>query len=105
MLDQTGCKFPNRTFLPTWTCKITIKCYKVRDVRLWVLTAVTKRIAVPWDMTPYSLAQMYRHSGGSCCLHLQGRSGGVPKSCTLKMAAASFSTPTSNFYQTVLFNM
>jgi hypothetical protein len=56
MLDQTGCKFPNRTFLPTWTWKITINGYSVRDVRISVLIAVTKRTAILRNMTPQSVA-------------------------------------------------
>jgi hypothetical protein len=38
-----------------------------------VLTAMSLKITVLWDVTLYSLIDRYRRFGGKCCLRLHGR--------------------------------
>jgi hypothetical protein len=42
-------------------------------VRFEVLTAVNRKITIFSDVTPLSLAVVYRRFGGTCDLHLQGK--------------------------------
>jgi hypothetical protein len=42
-----------------------------------VLTAVTMKITVFWDVTPCSLVERYQCFGRTCCFHLKG--GGVTR--------------------------
>jgi hypothetical protein len=46
--------------------------YKVSYVGCEGFTAVTMKDAVFWDVAPYGFI-IYRHFGGTCRLHLQGR--------------------------------
>jgi hypothetical protein len=38
-----------------------------------VRTVLYSQIAISWDITPYSPAEVYQHFGGMCYLHLYGR--------------------------------
>jgi hypothetical protein len=42
-------------------------------MRFEVLTVVTMKSTTFGNLTPYSMAEIYRRNGGMCCVHLQGR--------------------------------
>jgi hypothetical protein len=61
------------------------------------------KIAVVWDVAPYSLVDVYRRFRGTCCFHHQG--GNVYQTfIALMMEAASTSETSVNFYQTTRHN-
>jgi hypothetical protein len=43
-----------------------------QKLRFQVLTAASMKMAVSWDVVPYSLVEVYRRFRGDCCLHHQG---------------------------------
>jgi hypothetical protein len=61
-----------------------------------VLTVVSMKITVFWDVAPCSLVEVYRYFRGACCLHHQG---------ALIMEAAIKSEKSVNFYQTAWRNI
>jgi hypothetical protein len=42
------------------------------NVRFQSLGEVTMKITVSWEVMPFSLLDVYRHFGATCCIHLQG---------------------------------
>jgi hypothetical protein len=46
--------------------------YKIQAIsKIWILSAVTLKITIVWDVTPSSLVEIYRCFGATCCFHLQ----------------------------------
>jgi hypothetical protein len=43
-----------------------------QNMRFEVLTAVTMKFTVFWDVTPYNLVKIYRRFEGTSSFHLQG---------------------------------
>jgi len=41
--------------------------------------AMTIKITIFWDGTPYGPVKIYQHFGETCCLHFQGHSPEVQK--------------------------
>jgi hypothetical protein len=56
---------------------------KLYGVRFQVLTVMSMKMTVFWDVTPYSLVDIDRRFRGTCCLHHQGNEYGGSKKVKL----------------------
>jgi hypothetical protein len=62
----------------------------ITHVRFEVITTVTVKNAVFWDVTPCSLVEVYRYFGRIFCMHLYGRR--ISKQIMLHASLADSST-------------
>jgi hypothetical protein len=81
--------------------------------RVEILTAITMKCSIFWDVTPCSPVKIYRRFGGAYCLHLQVRktSQAMRSACLftrfgllfdLKMNTVHSCETSVNIYQTIL---
>jgi hypothetical protein len=67
-------------------------------MRFQVLTAMSMKVTVFWDVAPCSLVEVYQHFRGACCLHHQDI-------ITLMLEAVTTPETSVNFYQMTQCNI
>jgi hypothetical protein len=77
------------------TCLVCYKPHKLRYSSSKTST-VTMKNTIFWDMTMYTVAEIYRFFEGLCCLHLRGQSVR-----TVEMKVERSLKMSVNFHQTI----